>query len=120
MVQKLVESKADIDVTDPLIQHTDVFVNNGSYGAFTHAVAHGVPMVLAGHSEDKPDIGMRGERAGFAVNLRTGTPTPVMVATAVDRLLTESSFKRRAMELKKEAEDFNALETVERELRALF
>lgn len=107
-------------ITDPLIQHSDVFVNNGSYGAFSHAVAHGVPMVLAGHSEDKPEIGMRGERAGFAVNLRTGTPTPEMVAVAIDRVLTESSFKRRAMELKKEAEEFTCLETVERELRALF
>lgn len=106
--------------TDPLIQNTDVFVNNGSYGALSHAVAHGVPMILAGHSEDKPDIGMRGEKAGFAVNLRTGRPTPEMVAAAIGRMLTESSFKRRAMELKKEAEDFKCLETVERELRALF
>lgn len=105
---------------DPLIQHTDVFVNNGSYGALSHAVAHGVPMILAGHSEDKPEIGMRGERAGFAVNLRTGNPTPAMIAAAVDRVLVDSSFKRRAMELKQEAEEFRCLDTVERELRALF
>lgn len=106
--------------TDPLIEHTDVFVNNGSYGALSHAITHGVPLVLAGHSEDKREIGMRCEWAGFAANLRTGTPTPDMVAAGVERVLTESSFKTRAMELKKEAEEFRCLDTVEKELRALF
>lgn len=74
---------------DPIVQHIDVFVNNESYDTLSHAVAHGVPMVLAGHSEDKPEIGTPGERAVLAVNPRTGNPTPDMVAAAVSRVLTD-------------------------------
>jgi UDP:flavonoid glycosyltransferase YjiC (YdhE family) len=105
---------------DAVIMHTDVFVTNGSYGVFSHCVAHGVPMVLAGHSEDKPDMGMRGEWAGFAVNLRTGSPSPEMIAAGVDKVLGDDKYQQRARELMQEAEEFDALANLEREIRALF
>ncbi|KAI1169994.1 glycosyltransferase family 1 protein [Nemania sp. FL0916] len=105
---------------DAVIEHADVFVSNGSYGVFSHCVAHGVPMVLSGHTEDKIALGMRGEYAGFAVNLGMEQQPPEAFANAVDTILTNPNFKKRAMELRKEAEEFDALGTVERELRALF
>ncbi|KAH8897350.1 UDP-Glycosyltransferase/glycogen phosphorylase [Thozetella sp. PMI_491] len=105
---------------DAVIMHTDVFVTNGSYGVFSHCVAHGVPMVLAGHSEDKPDMGMRGEWAGLAVNLRTGNPSPDMISAGVERVLRDSKYKDRASELMKEAHAYGALENLEREVRKLF
>ncbi len=39
------------------------------------AMTNGVPMVLAGATEDKLEVAMRAEYAGIAVNLRTETPT---------------------------------------------
>ncbi|KAJ8130626.1 hypothetical protein O1611_g3001 [Lasiodiplodia mahajangana] len=105
---------------DAVIEHADVFVSNGSYGVFSHCVAHGVPMVLSGHTEDKIALGMRGEYAGFAVNLGTEQQSPEAFAKGVDTILANPKFKTRAMELRAEAEAFDALGTVERELRALF
>ncbi|KAI0868610.1 glycosyltransferase family 1 protein [Hypoxylon argillaceum] len=105
---------------DAVIDHADVFVSNGSYGVFSHCVAHGVPMVLSGHTEDKIALGMRGDYAGFAFNLGAEQQTPESFAKGVDTVLTNPKFKTRAMQLKAEAEAFDALGTVERELRALF
>ncbi|KAH8159011.1 hypothetical protein CIB48_g9238 [Xylaria polymorpha] len=105
---------------DAVIEHADVFVSNGSYGVFSHCVAHGVPMVLSGHTEDKIALGMRGEYSGFAFNLGMEQQTPEAFARGVDAILTNPKFKARAMQLKAEAEEFDALGTVERELRALF
>jgi UDP:flavonoid glycosyltransferase YjiC (YdhE family) len=111
---------ADYFPYDPVLEHADVFVANGSYGVFGHCVSHGVPMVLGGESEDKADMGQRGAWAGFAVNLQTQRPAPEAIERALDEVLGDDKYKRRAMELKKEAEEFDALATVERELRALF
>jgi UDP:flavonoid glycosyltransferase YjiC (YdhE family) len=105
---------------DAAIMHTDVFVTNGSYGVFSHCVAHGVPMVLAGHSEDKPEMGMRGEWTGLAVNLRTGNPSPQMISLGVDKVLGDRKYRDRAQELMQEAQKFDALANLEKEVRALF
>ncbi|GAP91061.2 putative udp-glucuronosyl udp-glucosyltransferase [Rosellinia necatrix] len=105
---------------DAVIEHADVFVSNGSYGVFSHCVAHGVPMVLSGHTEDKVALGMRGAYAGFAVNLGVAQRTPAQFAAGVDAVLADPAYKARAMELRAEAEAFDALGTIERELRALF
>ncbi len=103
-----------------MIEHADILVTNGSYGVFGHCVVHGIPMVLSGDGQDKPEVGLRGEYAGFALSLGVGSPTAEMLAASVAKVLAEPKYKRRAMELKKEAEDFKCFETVERELRALF
>ncbi|KAI1734389.1 glycosyltransferase family 1 protein [Xylaria scruposa] len=105
---------------DAIIEHADVFISNGSYGVFSHCVAHGVPMVLSGNTEDKIALGMRGEYAGFAYNLGMEQQTPEAFARGVDTILTDPKYKTRAMQLRAEAEEFDALGTVERELRALF
>lgn len=105
---------------DAVIEHADVFVSNGSYGVFSHCVAHGVPMVLSGYTEDKGTLGMRAQYAGFAINLGMEQQTPEAFAKGVDTVLTNPKYKTRAMQLRAEAEEFDALGTVERELRALF
>ncbi|KAK1751936.1 hypothetical protein QBC47DRAFT_389318 [Echria macrotheca] len=104
---------------DEILPHIDVLITNASYGVFQHSVVNGVPSVMAGSSEDKPEVALRAERAGLAINLRTGTPTPEAVAAAVDKILASSKYKLRAEELKREAAEFDALGTVEREMLAL-
>ncbi|KAK5631432.1 hypothetical protein RRF57_007146 [Xylaria bambusicola] len=105
---------------DAVIEHADVFVSNGSYGVFSHCVAHGVPMVLSGYTEDKGTLGMRAEYAGFAINLGIEQQTPEAFEKGVDTVLTNPKYKTRAMQLRAEAEEFDALGTVEKELRAMF
>ena len=41
---------------DLLLPHVDVMVTNGGYGGVQQALANGVPLVVAGDSEDKPEV----------------------------------------------------------------
>ena len=50
-------------------------VTNGGYGAVQRALTTGVPLVVAGDTEDKPEVAARVEWFGVGVNLRTGVPT---------------------------------------------
>jgi hypothetical protein len=61
---------------DLLLPKVDVMVTNGGYGAVQRALSTGVPLVVAGNTEDKPEVAAPVEWSGAAINLRTGTPTP--------------------------------------------
>ncbi|KAH7160629.1 hypothetical protein EDB81DRAFT_713331, partial [Dactylonectria macrodidyma] len=104
---------------DAVLPHASVFVMNAGYGGFLHGVTNGVPMVLAGESEDKPEIAMRGAWSGVAVNLRTGRPSPAAVRAAVEQVLADDSFKARVQEVRRENEELRVFDVVEREILAL-
>jgi MGT family glycosyltransferase len=84
---------------DLLLPRTDVMVTNGGYGGVQQALAHGVPLVVAGDSEDKPEVAARVQWSGAGINLRTGRPSPALVARAVRRALSRPSYRRRARAL---------------------
>ncbi|KAF5667592.1 n-glycosyltransferase [Fusarium heterosporum] len=101
---------------DVLLPHASVFVMNAGYGGLLHGVTNGVPLVLAGESEDKPEIAMRGEWSGVAVNLRTGRPTPDLVRAGVDRILSDESFKKRVEEIKAENKAMKYFDFIEKQI----
>jgi UDP:flavonoid glycosyltransferase YjiC (YdhE family) len=74
-------------------------ITNGGYGAVQRALTTGVPLVVAGNTEDKPEVAARVEWFGVGVNLRTGTPTAGEVRHAVRRVLNDASYKDAATEL---------------------
>jgi UDP:flavonoid glycosyltransferase YjiC (YdhE family) len=98
---------------DLILPYTSAFVNNAGYGGFIHGITNGVPMVMAGASEDKPDVAMRGEWAGVGINLRTGEPSAEQLSEAVDKVLEDSSFKDKVVSIQKENEQMNAIKKVE-------
>ena len=79
---------------DQLLPKTDVFVTNAGFGGTQYALSHGVPIVAAGDTEDKPEVSMRAEWAGVGVNLRTGTPTPDAIRAGVERVLADHGLPR--------------------------
>jgi MGT family glycosyltransferase len=81
---------------DILLPKVDVFVTNGGYGAVQRAVSTGVPLVVAGSTEDKPEVAARVAWSGAGINLKTGTPSPTMIRDAVRRVLTDGRYRRRA------------------------
>lgn len=81
---------------DLLLPLTDVFVSNGGYGGVHQALEHGVPLVVAGTTEDKAEVSARVQWTGVGVNLRTNTPSVKAVGTAVRRVLREPAFAERA------------------------
>lgn len=44
---------------DVLLPRVDVMITNGGYGAVQRAVSTGVPLVVAGNTEDKPEVAAR-------------------------------------------------------------
>ena len=87
---------------DLLLPHCDVMVTNGGYGGVQQALANGVPLVVAGDSEDKPEVAARVQWSGAGINLHTGRPSPAMVARAVRRVLARPSYRERARALQAE------------------
>lgn len=81
---------------DHLFPHVDVFVTNGGYGDTRCALAHGVPVVVAGATEDKMEVAARVEWAGAGINLRKKRPSPAQVRAAVKKVLANPVYRRIA------------------------
>ena len=81
---------------DVLLPKIDLLVTNGGYGSVSQALAAGVPIVSAGLTEDKAEVGARIEWSGVGLNLATNRPTEDALRWAVERVLTEQRFRERA------------------------
>lgn len=103
---------------DQLLGKVDVMVTNGGYGGVQFALANGVPLVVAGDTEDKPEIAARVAWSGAGINLRTGAPSSLAIGDAVDRILNEPGYRAAANRLRDELAACTPLETIERELAA--
>lgn len=79
---------------DLVLPSVDAFVTNGGYGSVLQALANGVPMVIAGATEDKPEIAARLAWAGAGIDLRTDRPAEDAIAQAVGALLAVGSPQR--------------------------
>lgn len=101
-----------------LLPMTAVMITNGGYGGVQMALAAGVPLVVAGSTEDKPEVAIRVARAGAGIDLRTATPSPRRIRSAVRRLLRDPRFRTRADELARKYAQYDAVrlavESVER------
>jgi UDP:flavonoid glycosyltransferase YjiC (YdhE family) len=73
-----------------LLPKTSAMVTNGGYGGVQMALAHGVPVIVAGTSEDKPEVATRVAGSGAGINLKTAAPKPEQVRGAVKALLHEA------------------------------
>jgi MGT family glycosyltransferase len=87
---------------DELLPRTDVVVSNGGFGGVQQALAHGVPLVVAGATEDKPEVAARVQWSGAGVNLRSGRPSPAKVRRGIRRVLAHDTFRSAAGRLQAE------------------
>lgn len=79
-----------------LMPHVDVMVTNGGNGGVQFALAHGVPLVVAGATEEKPEIAARVAWSGAGIDLKTGKPTPEQIRAAVRDVLLLQGYRRHA------------------------
>lgn len=80
---------------DQLLPKADALVTNGGYGATQLAIGYGVPVVVAGTTEDKPMVAARVAAFGVGLDLGAQHPTATAVADAVSRLLDEPGFREK-------------------------
>jgi UDP:flavonoid glycosyltransferase YjiC (YdhE family) len=85
-----------------LLPKVDVMITNGGYGGVQFALAHGVPLIVAGDTEDKPEIAARVAWSGAGINLRTGRPSPEAIRGAVHRILDGTAYRSSAERLRDE------------------
>ena len=81
---------------DLLLPHVSTFVTNGGYTGVTLALAHGVPLVQAGMTEEKHEIARRIEWTGVGVRLGTTRPCPAAVARGGPPVLAEPRYRAAA------------------------
>ncbi|WP_432838187.1 glycosyltransferase [Dactylosporangium sp. CA-092794] len=98
---------------DLLLPRADVLVTNGGYGGVLKALSHGVPLIVAGDSEDKPAIALRVEWSGTGINLHTGHPTADAIRAAVIRVRDEPSFRDAAARLQSQLADLDPADALE-------
>lgn len=84
---------------DELLPRVDVLVTNGGYGSVSQALSAGVPIVAAGRTEDKAEIGARIAWSGAGLNMATGAPTPSALRQAIGEVLGEVRYRQRARAL---------------------
>ncbi|MDQ0727556.1 glycosyltransferase [Microbacterium sp. W4I20] len=84
---------------DLLLPRTDVLVTNGGFGGVQQALTHGVPLVVAGQTEDKVEVAARIGWSGAGVNLRSNTPSSLRVRQAVDLVLSDRTYRANAQRI---------------------
>jgi UDP:flavonoid glycosyltransferase YjiC (YdhE family) len=102
-----------------LLPHVDVMVTNGGYGGVHHALSHGVPLVVAGGTADKPEVAARVAHAGAGINLGTPRPGRAAIADAVDKILSTGSYGAAARRLRHEIRGTQAFDRIAETLAGL-
>ena len=77
---------------EDVLPHVDAFVTNGGYTGVTLALAHGVPLVQVGSSEEKAEIGARIAWSKVGVRLRW-RPTRWRLRCEVRRALDDPAIR---------------------------
>jgi UDP:flavonoid glycosyltransferase YjiC (YdhE family) len=93
---------------EALLPHVDVMVANGGYGGTQMALAHGIPVIVAGDSEDKMEVGARVEWARVGINLKSGKPTARRIREAVVRVLSEPTYRKNAERVQRDFANHDA------------
>jgi UDP:flavonoid glycosyltransferase YjiC (YdhE family) len=95
-----------------LLPHVDVFVSNGGFGGMQMALSRGVPLVLAGETEEKKDSTAHAAWTGAAINLATGRPRAADIGQAVRTVLRDDSYRAAAQRLQAEYAEHDALRSI--------
>lgn len=85
-----------------LLPRVSVAVTNGGFGSVQAALAHGVPLVVAGTSEDKRDIAARVAWSGAGIRLPDRSPSPAALRGAVHDVLDGPRYRRQAAAFRRE------------------
>ena len=91
-----------------LLPKVDVLITNGGYGAVQQALSFGVPLVVAGDTEEKAFTAARVGWTGAGINLATRRPTPEQIQSAVHTVLSGSQYREQAHRLRRNFSRYDA------------
>jgi UDP:flavonoid glycosyltransferase YjiC (YdhE family) len=91
-----------------LLPYIDLLITNGGFGGTQNALAYGIPIIIAGATEDKMEVAARLEYSGAGINLRNQKPTSKNILKAYRKIMSDHSYKQKAKELKEHYAKFDA------------
>lgn len=104
---------------DALLPLTDVLVTNGGYGGVHYAMENGVPLVVAGRTEDKAEVSARVHWSGAGINLRSDRPTPKQIRDAVRTVLADPGYRAASAAIGRDIRSSSGLAGLERVVEQL-
>ncbi|EFX00246.1 glycosyl transferase family protein [Grosmannia clavigera kw1407] len=98
---------------DAVLPLADLWVHNGGYGATMHGIAHGVPMVIAGDGQDKPENGKRVQYSGLGIDLATAHPNAEQLGIAINAVLSGEAFSKVARSMQRTFRQMDCFTNIE-------
>ena len=96
-----------------VLPQIDLLITNGGFGGVLLALAHGVPLLVAGDSEEKPEIAARIAHAGVGINLATSQPDARLIAAAACEILGNQAYRARVGAVARELGIIDAVGVIE-------
>ncbi|KAB8169738.1 glycosyltransferase [Streptomyces sp. 3MP-14] len=98
---------------DWLFPQVDILVTNGGYGGVNLALRHGVPLVIAGDTEDKPEVAARVHWSGAGLKMSSASPSREEIGEAIATLRREDSYRAKAASIGAEIEAAPGFDAIE-------
>jgi MGT family glycosyltransferase len=95
-----------------ILPFASVFITNGGYNGVQEALSYGVPIVVAGATEDKPMVAARVQWSGSGIDLKTGAPKKEAIYAATSAILNDSKYRERAKLLRISFERYDAVAAI--------
>jgi MGT family glycosyltransferase len=90
-----------------MMSNVDLLITNGGYGTVSLALAHGIPIVSAGMTEDKEEVSAHVQWAGVGIDLRMDRATAESIRVATREVLDNPVYRERAKQLAREFSSHN-------------
>jgi len=87
--------------------YADVYVTNGGYGGVLLGIENRLPLVVAGVHEGKNEINARVGYFKLGINLRTETPRPEEMRTAIEEIFSNNMYKNNVTKLAREFSEYD-------------
>ncbi|MBB6144032.1 MGT family glycosyltransferase [Silvibacterium bohemicum] len=104
---------------EQILPRVDVFVTNGGFGSVNLSLSKGIPMVVAGDTEDKIFTASRVGWSEAGINLATGRPSVEQIRSAVRTVLSDKKYKENAVRLQKEFARYNAFDLITKTVNSM-
>jgi MGT family glycosyltransferase len=102
-----------------VMPYADVYITNGGYGGVMLSIGNGLPMVVAGVHEGKNEICARVGYFKYGINLKTETPLPNQLRSAVEEVISNPMYKENVNRLQTEFSQYDPGIICEKEVAGL-
>src|SRR4029077_17977056 len=92
-----------------LIRHASLTISQGGLNTTLESLAQGVPLVVLPVAYDQPGVGARAEWSGVGQSIPVGRLTVDRLRYAVNTVLTDPSYRERAVQIRSEIDAADGL-----------